>query len=350
MDKERLIIDENQLSYDEVVRIKEHAKQYDSVSDKKEFLRNAGAYEQKVILLNSIRPYEVLNYLSELELETSKIILESLKYEEIEKILELFSLEDKKRFYETFSDLSLVNEFIAIDENAKEHVKNLDFDRKVELIDSSTIKTAEASEIIYESMPYIEREEVSNLVTNANASVALSASDIYNNDAKISEIVENNNINVEDIKVETPQELEQKVEQEIEKQEIEQKDKMLEQVNREKTDFLKLVLQNYVKTNPEFANLINNPEITYEMLPDNLKLIVDNDFEKAKEQEKNKLEEPEKQEESVEVNKELETKDENQTKLEEFQNAKVECEQNEIEQIKNVIQSKELEVEIQKTL
>ena len=40
MNKERLIIDENKLSYEEILRIKEHAKKYDEVADKKEFLRN----------------------------------------------------------------------------------------------------------------------------------------------------------------------------------------------------------------------------------------------------------------------------------------------------------------------
>ena len=79
MDKERLIINENELSYEEINKIKQHAKQYDSVADKKEFLRSAGAYEQKIILLESKRPYEVLNYLSELGLQTSKLILNSLK-------------------------------------------------------------------------------------------------------------------------------------------------------------------------------------------------------------------------------------------------------------------------------
>ena len=351
MDKERLKVKENEMSYDEILRIKEHAKQYDSIANKKEFLRNAGAYEQKIILLESKRPYEVLNYLSELELETSKKILNSLTQDEIKKILELFTTEDKQNFYENFSELSLVNQFITIDENAQEHVKDLEFDRKVELIDSSNLQTKEASEIVYESMPYNEREEALNQITNANAAIALSTVDTHYNDEKMSEMIENNNINVENIKAETPQELEQKIENEILKETKEQNNKLEDNINKFKTEFLKASLQNYVKTIPKFASLINDLNLTYEMLPEDLKSVVDKDFELKKEQEKNELEQQKKNEQQpiVETPKEMiNEKNENEekeekTELDEFQNLKTECEKQEIEQIKNFLQPQQKE-------
>ena len=91
------------INYDLIKKVEEHSKKYSSATDKKEFLKNACAYEQKLILMNSSRPYEVLNYLDELDLKSSRLILSELNYVEITKILELFTSEDKKNFYNTFS-------------------------------------------------------------------------------------------------------------------------------------------------------------------------------------------------------------------------------------------------------
>lgn len=152
-------MEENLMFIDEatIKRMEEHARLYDTAYDKKEFLKNVSIYEQKIILMNSTKPYDVLNYLDELDLKSSRLLLEELTDDEIKSIIALFSSEDKKKFYATFSDLSLVNQFIVQDKNSSEHIQNLSFERKVELIDSSDKKTKEATSVIYESMPYQER-------------------------------------------------------------------------------------------------------------------------------------------------------------------------------------------------
>ena len=76
-------------------KIREHANLYDSAYDKKEFLKNVSVHEQKIILMNSSKPYEVLNYLDELDLKSSRLLLEELNYDEIKHIISLFSAEDR---------------------------------------------------------------------------------------------------------------------------------------------------------------------------------------------------------------------------------------------------------------
>ena len=62
-------------------KFKEHAKLYDTAYDKKEFLKSVSVHEQKIILMNSSKPYEVLNYLDELDLKSSRLLLEELNYD-----------------------------------------------------------------------------------------------------------------------------------------------------------------------------------------------------------------------------------------------------------------------------
>lgn len=124
--------------------------------------------------MHSKNPYEVLNYLDELDIKLTRELLSELTYDEIEDILLLFSSEDKEKFYNTFSDLDLVNQFIVQDENSSEYIDDLSFDRKVELIDASTQETVEATSIVYESIPNEQKEYVSSLVNDSDAVSALS--------------------------------------------------------------------------------------------------------------------------------------------------------------------------------
>lgn len=160
-------------------KIREHASLYDSTYDKKEFLKKVSVHEQKIILMNSSKPYEVLNYLDELDLKSSRLLLEELNFEEIKHIISLFSAEDKKRFYATFSDLSLVNQFIVQDKYSSTHVQNLSFERKVDLIDSSDNQTQVATSVIYESMPYEERVSAVEKVTDVDAMNVLEGTEAY---------------------------------------------------------------------------------------------------------------------------------------------------------------------------
>lgn len=164
---------------DTMKEIREHANLYDRAYDKKEFLRNVSVHEQKIILMNSSKPYEVLDYLDELDLKSSRLLLEELNFEEIKHIISLFTSEDKKRFYATFSDLSLVNQFISQDKNSQQHVQNLSFERKVDLIDSSNKQTQVATSVIYESMPLEERVSAAEKVTDMDAMYALEGTNAY---------------------------------------------------------------------------------------------------------------------------------------------------------------------------
>lgn len=170
---------EKEINYDEIKQMEEHAKGYEVAADKKDFLRNISAYEQKIILLNSKNPYEVLNYLDELDLKNSRQILNELSFDEIKQILELFTSEDKQNFYKNFSDLTLVNQFIVHDKSSSNYIKDLSFDRKVNLIDSSNKETVMASAKIYETMPKEERSIVSEVVTTANSISTLSEATDY---------------------------------------------------------------------------------------------------------------------------------------------------------------------------
>ena len=224
-------INKQQINYQTYMMLLDHAKQFDYVSDKKQFLKNISPFEHKLVLLTSKRPYDVLTYLDELDLKFTRQVLKELTYQEISRILQLFNSEDKKRFYTNFSDLSLVNQFITQDKNAHEHIDDLTFERKVELINSSNVKTVEATEKVYESMNENEKDNVSNYVNNVEAKTALNVVesysdsevslddniDIQNNDKApdfnevINEQIENSIVDEpqEDLEVEKPQKTEE---------------------------------------------------------------------------------------------------------------------------------------------
>ena len=170
---------QNFIDYETMKKIHEHALLYESAYDKKDFLRNISPYEQKIILMNSSKPYDILEYLDELDLKGTRLLLEELSFDEIKHIINLFSSEDKKKFYATFSDLALVNQFITHDKNSSEHVENLSFERKVDLMDSSDKETEVATSVIYESMAVDERVTASEKLTDADASYTLESTNVY---------------------------------------------------------------------------------------------------------------------------------------------------------------------------
>lgn len=208
--------------------IREHATLYDRAYDKKEFLRNVSVHEQKIILMNSSKPYEVLNYLDELDLKSSRLLLEELNFEEINHIISLFSSEDKKRFYASFSDLSLVNQFIVQDKNSQQHVQNLSFERKVDLIDSSDKQTQVATSVIYESMPLEERVSAAEKVTDVDAMYALEGTVAY------SETQTQTSVEPTEQQAEQPVEVQEQ--SEVQQQEHVQEEKAQEKLSEEKEE------------------------------------------------------------------------------------------------------------------
>lgn len=184
-------IKENEFNYAELLQMNEHAKKYDTAEDKKYFLKNISPYEQKLVLLESKNPYEVLKYLEELDLPNTKLILNELNIEEILNISELFTSEDKQNFYNNYSELELVNQFIVNDKNAEQYIAGLNTERKIELLNSSDSKTIEASSKVYESISDEEKSDVIQNITTADGSVALNNVGSYNED------ISNENISVE---------------------------------------------------------------------------------------------------------------------------------------------------------
>lgn len=210
------------MSYEYLKRLEEHSKLYDFVSDKKSFLRSIIPYEQKLVLLNSSDPYEVLNYLDELDNKATRKILNELTYDEIKKVISLFSSEDKKAFYSHYSDLDLVNQFIVHDKNASEYIDDLTFNRKVDLIDSSNSKTIEATSKVYETMSEEQQDIVSDFVTESSAVSTLSVVEAQAENNSIEEVVEENNSleQVENNQVEQliNEAIEEQVEEKLEKE------------------------------------------------------------------------------------------------------------------------------------
>lgn len=300
-----------EVDYNIIRQIEEHAKKYDECSDKKEFLRNISPYEQKVILLNSKRPYEVLSFLDELDLENSRLVVNGLTNEEITKILELFTSEDKKNFYKFFSDLSLVNQFIKYDSNSSEHIKTLSFDRKVDILESAKKETVQSSSKIYESMSLEEQSQAIELVTDADASVALSQVIDSGVNNSLSEYNLNNELQSENLEGKTDVELvindKELVQEEIEeetkeqereeelKEEKEEKEES-EEIEESKTEGETLInddsennfkeqkqffidnIQKYINILPELANFDANSNDVYELLSLESKKIIDSDF------------------------------------------------------------------------
>lgn len=254
-----------------------HANRYDSAPDKKDFLKNVCAYEQKIILLNSKNPYEVLNYMQELDLESSRLVLDELNYEEIKNLLELFTSEHKKMFYNSFSSLELVNSFITCDKKSYEYVKNLSFNRKIDLLKNSKKETIQATTELYDSMSTVEKKEAEQAISfesSAQASHTLSevvdGSENYQTE-NLDELVIEKIDNAEDL-LEKDEEYDEntntKKEQELENPGL----------LKEKNNFLKANIQKYIEQNIKFEEVDINLEDVYSLLPSDLKLIIDNDF------------------------------------------------------------------------
>lgn len=161
------IKNEKEIDYNTLRLIQKHSQLYFSSNDKKEFLKNVCAYEQKLILLQSQNPCEVLMFLAEIDTISTNMVIEELTNEEIIDLLEKFSAEDKKSFYSRFPNLAIVNRFILKDENSSEHVKDLSFERKSELLDTTKEETMPSATTIYQSLTTEEKQEV---VTNSNLS------------------------------------------------------------------------------------------------------------------------------------------------------------------------------------
>lgn len=284
--------DIKEVDYQILKQIEENAKKYEQASDKKNFLKNVSAYEQKVILLNSERPYDVLMYLDELDLKSSRLVINELSQEEISKILDLFTSEDKKNFYKHFSDLSLVNEFIKYDNNSPEHIESLSFERKIDILESTKEETIEASSKVYESMSSVEQEKAIETITEAEASNVLS--DVANNESISSE---QNNLN-NDIEI-----------------------KNIESRSNENLIDNKFYLNNNKNLEEE---PINNLDSNEEEPINNL----NNNVEEVEEQE-------DLEQNDIEVNQE--EIDSNDSIINQFEEAKKECEQQEIEMIKSQI-------------
>jgi len=358
MQQENMIKNEKEISYDVLKLIQDHAKKYDEAIDKKEFLKNVSAYEQKLILLNSKDPYEVLNYLDELDLKSSRLILSELTYEEISKILELFTTENKQQFYTTFSDLSLVNQFIIQDKKSLDYIENLSIDRKIKLLDSSDSTTVLATAKIYESIPETERELVAQSLSTADGISAL-------NEVTVN-IEENTLENNEPDKVETTEveKESQEINEELEKQieETEQLDKEAKDLENTKNEFLKERLQYYKENVAGFENLNINDINLYFSLSSELKEIIDRDFMLMNQENQNKEEMVEMQTESDKIdlsenntdsynnmgNIESFTSDSMAKKS--FDEAKERAENIQIQQIINQIKNDTLEEQTEKTL
>lgn len=284
-----------ELDYSVIKQIREHAKKYDLSSDKKNFLKYVSAYEQKVILLQSKNPYEVITYLQELDLKSSRLVLDELSFDEISKILELFTSEHKESFYNNFPELSLVNEFIVCDKNSSEYIKELPLDRKVELIDSSNTSTILATSKVYDSMTLEEKTIAVKSMESVNAIDALNKISEYKEDQTLKEQKplekqEDHKINDEKLKIELKRELETEEEKEM---------------RRKINDFLKMNIQLYIQKNKLFETFPIDAEDLYSLLPPELKELIDKDF--AVEQEKQK------EDESLDKQEVKEEKPENET-------------------------------------
>lgn len=230
--EQRRIIDHSikEINYLIIKQMEGHAKKYDFASDKKEFLKNVSIYEQKIILLNSKNPYEVLKYLEEIDLQNLRLVLDTLNYDEIKKILYLFSSEDKKQFYSNFSDLSLVSQFIMYDKNYYNYIKDLTFDRKVELLESLDKETVEVSSKIYENMSPVEKEKILQTVENPITSLALN-NDVINSDSSTLNDKESIENSLDDNNIEKGELNELKVEKE-ELKKIEKKEDLKEELKK----------------------------------------------------------------------------------------------------------------------
>lgn len=337
MESKNIIIDEQELTYEDIKQMKEHASKYEYVADKKEFLKGSSAYEQKYILLNANKPIDVLNYLVELDLDTTRTVLNSLNFDDITKILQKFTLEDKKNFYTNFKDLSLVNLFILYDKDTLEYIDDLTLERKVEILESSKPETLEATLKVYETIPEEQRDYVSEKLSTSNITTYVGEDSFLNNET-----------NTDSLEIDS-------VDKEEKTDELENKE---EKLNNEKKDINMETLIGFLKSNEryykenieEFKNLNFQDPNFYLALTPELRLIVLQDYELF--MNKNKLEKLNDKElsNSTVENKKEEPSSENQRDLyNEFIRVKNECEIHEIEELKDSL-NENMEEEISKTM
>lgn len=373
---------EENYSYEAINQMREHAKNYDYVSDKKAFLKNASTYEQKIILFESHDPYEVLTYLDELDLKETRIMLEELNDKEVSKLLELFSAEDKKKFYENFSQSSIVTHFIERDRRARDHIRDLGLDRKIELLDASDLSTMAASRKIYRSIDNEDRIEVKEHITSVDAELALNRISSYEKlDISESQDLSEKSESYQktDMLLKENENLKQEQQQEnIKFNTSKPKDINLEnqQFLLELNSFFNERLQYYKENVPGFENIeLENLDLYKSLSPELQKQIMD-DFNLWKNQNK-KLDVNKEEKESVETkleensnleqleSTESESIDENNTietdkqkneikqvsreaeleNLSLFQQAALNYEKFNIEKIKNIVNKKSLEIE-----
>ena len=323
MDKIR---NEKEIDYGILKLIKEHSKKYDAAHDKKQFLKDVCAYEQKLILLNSDSPCDVLMYLAEIDTKATNLVINELTNQEILKILDSFTTEDKSYFYSNFKNLSLVNRFLTKDENSFLHIKDLSFDRKINLINSSNENTSSSASNIYDTLSNEEKEyvEENDLISDYSESQVL-----YNDVEEESQLELPIFEPIREEEAENTEELAQNIEENQ------------EQIESQKYEFLLNDFENYKQTYDELKDVDINQFNSYKDLPDNLKQIIDAAFVSfINEKENKEIELYEKY--SIIGNGEENVDIICHPKAEEmFEEAKKECEQNEIDRIKENVQELE---------
>lgn len=315
---------EKYYNYNDLEQMKEKAKKIDYEPDKKSFLRAMNPLEQKMALFYSRKPYDIINYLGDLNNKDTDMMLDELTNEEISKLLEQFTAEDKEHFYSNFSNSILVNKFIANDKQAFNHVDKLDLERKIELLDSSKVSTTKATETIYDSLSTNEKVEVESKITSTEGSIVIDNIIEYNenNLENNVEAIEELDIVKENEQKIQPEEIEDEKEQKEEK--VEEKEEFKEDKFKQINEFLKVKMEQYKQQNPKFKDInLDNPDL-FNSLSDDLKEIVVNDFDLFVKYKKNKIKQPE-------------------DILNEFQKSKEECES---ELINNVVEKQQnLQVE-----
>lgn len=332
-------MNQNYYSYEDIIKMQEHAKKYSGESDKRNFLKEVSIVEQKMVLLSNQRPYEVLIYLDSLNNKETNKMLNELTNEEISNIILLFTDDDKKNFYSNFSQTSLVNRFIAMDKNAFQHIEHLELDRKIELLDSSKSYTENASKKLYESISEDDKQYVSDSLTTAEASVVLdNVSSDFELNNEISNIEEKQEeFENKEMLIEKPEPAQKEQPQE---QQVLEENPKLDNELKEMNDFLKTKLQHYIENDPRFKDLdINNPKL-YESLTPELRDVVDNDFNQLKNENKNPVLAENSDDKNIE----------DQEKLNSFNELKSACENEVIEQVKAIAQEKMVAEESVKTM
>lgn len=274
---------EKYYNYNDLEQMQEKAKKIDYETDKKNFLRTMSPLEQKMALFYSRRPYDIINYLDSLNYKETNMMLNELTNEEISKLLEQFTAEDKKNFYSTFSNSVLVNKFIANDKQAFTHIDDLNLERKIELLDSSKVSTKKATEEIYDSLSSEEKIEVESKITSTEGSLMVdNLMEIEENQLEnglLEEIPsEQTLVNEQELQNE---EFEEKIQEEREERKEEKQEKK-EEIQAEKfkdiNNFLKIRFEQYKQQNPKFKDVDQaNPDL-FNSLSDELKEIVTNDF------------------------------------------------------------------------